>query len=98
MKQELLKGLSKEQIEKVKDCKNHEELLAVAKQEGIELTNEQLETISGGGACSSLARKCPECGEFFDFDSYGNRWVCRDCGCWWDDNGVLEHGKKYKGK
>jgi hypothetical protein len=34
MKKELLKGLSKEQIEKVKACKNHEELLALAKAEG----------------------------------------------------------------
>ena len=38
MKQELLKGLTKEQIAKVKACKNHEELLELAKKEGIELS------------------------------------------------------------
>ena len=53
MNKELLKGLSAEQIAKIKECKNHEELLALAKQEGIELTDEQLQVISGGGACSS---------------------------------------------
>ena len=41
---------------------------------------------------------CPECGEFFDIHSYGNRWECRDCGCWWDKKGIIEHGKKYKEK
>ena len=49
MKKELLKGLTKEQIEKVKKCKNQEELLALAKEEGVSLTEEQLAAISGGG-------------------------------------------------
>ena len=51
MKQELLKGLTEEQIAKVKACKNSEELLALAKEEGIELNEEQLAAINGG-ACS----------------------------------------------
>jgi hypothetical protein len=50
-KEELLKGLSEEQIKRVKSCKNSEQLLAIAKEEGIELTNEQLEAISGGITC-----------------------------------------------
>ncbi len=45
MREELLKGLTEEQISKVKECKSHEELLVLAKQEGIELTDEQLEAI-----------------------------------------------------
>ena len=40
MKQELSKGLTDEQIAKVKACKSHEELLALAKEEGVELTDE----------------------------------------------------------
>ena len=32
MRQELLKGLTEEQIAKVKACKNQEELLAIAKE------------------------------------------------------------------
>ena len=52
MKQELLKGLTKEQIAKVKACNNSDELLALAKTEGVELTDEQLKAVNGG-ACSS---------------------------------------------
>ena len=52
MREELLKGLTKEQIAKVKACKNTEELLKLAKEEGIELSNEQLEAVNGG-VCSN---------------------------------------------
>ena len=63
MKEELLKGLSEEQNAKVKACKNQEELLALAKQEGIELTDEQLAAVSGGGCSSTDTRKvCSHCG------------------------------------
>ncbi len=51
MRDELLKGLTKEQIAKVKACKNSEELLALARAEGIELSDEQLAAVSGG-VCS----------------------------------------------
>ena len=40
MKKELLNGLSEELIEKVKHCKTQDELLALAKHEGIELNDE----------------------------------------------------------
>ena len=50
---ELLKGLTAEQIEKARACKNAEELLELAKKEGIELTDEQLEAVSGGCGTSS---------------------------------------------
>ena len=52
MKNELLKGLTAEQIAKVKSCNNAGELLQLAKAEAIELTDEQLSAISGGG-CDS---------------------------------------------
>ena len=57
MRQELLNGLTKEQIDKIKACKNQEEMLALAKQEGVELTDEQLEAVSGG-ICTE---RCPNC-------------------------------------
>ena len=90
MKEELLKGLSKEQITKVKACKNQEELLALAKEEGIELTDEQLEVISGGGACSIISdigdylntEDCPECG-CNDVEMDGDNRVCKKCGYKW---------------
>ena len=45
MKEELLKGLTEEQVAKIKACKSQEEILAMAKQDGIELNDEQLEAI-----------------------------------------------------
>jgi len=40
MRKELLKGLSEEQIKKVEDCKSADEILNLAKAEGMELTDE----------------------------------------------------------
>ena len=61
---ELLKGLTAEQIEKARTCKNAEELLELAKKEGIELNDEQLEAVSGGCGTSSAEppKSCPNCG------------------------------------
>ena len=44
------KDLSPELQEKVKACETPEELLALAKAEGRELTDDELEAISGGWA------------------------------------------------
>lgn len=49
MKADLLKGLSAEQIAKVKEMNNVNDILRLAKEEGVELTDEQLQAISGGG-------------------------------------------------
>ena len=62
MRKELLKGLSEEQIKKVEACKSSEEILNLAKAEGIELTEEQLEAVSGGGCFRKSKVKCPKCG------------------------------------
>ena len=73
MQPELLKGLSEEQIAKVKACKNQEELLALAKQEGIELNDEQLEAVNGGCGTSTATKikigggVCPYCHRAFRF-------------------------------
>ena len=78
MKEKLLKGLSEEQISKFKNCSSTEEALALAKEEGIELTDEQLEVVSGGG-CSETntidprISVCPLCGSKDVFHIYG-RW------------------------
>ena len=53
MKKEVLAGLTEEQIAKARKCKNSDELLALAAAEEVELTDEQLRTISGGGVCST---------------------------------------------
>lgn len=82
MKEELLKGLNEEQINKLKACKTQEERLALAKEEGVELTDEQLEAVSGG-ACNSAGIPCPKCGsmdtiETIDFHK-GKIYYCNDC-------------------
>ena len=41
--------LTPEQIEKAKACTTVDELVALAAKEGVELSDEQLEAISGGG-------------------------------------------------
>ena len=90
MKDELLKGLSEEQIAKIKECKNTEEVLAIAKEEGIELTDEQLEAVSGG--CSKATIHCPNCGSTnltkrpigFAHRVSGYRLTCNDCLTKWE--------------
>ena len=87
MKQDLLKGLSEEQIAKVKECKNQEELLALAKAEGVELTDEQIEVVSGGGCFSTF--KCPNCGskDYRKLAIYQvsgcSTYHCNNCGHEW---------------
>ena len=66
MKKELLKGLTEEQIAKLKTCQSQEEILKVAKEEGVELTDEQLNSISGGGLLCSSDNNCPQCGAGYD--------------------------------
>ena len=53
--------LTPEQIEAAKACTTSEELVAFAKKEGLELTEDQLDAISGGGDWQDFAGKfqCP---------------------------------------
>ena len=96
MKEELLKGLTEEQIAKVKACKNHEELLELAKKEGIELTDEQLQAVSGGGVCSAVSElgdkinpfDCPKCGANSPIKD-GKQLTCKKCGYVWTDNSTV---------
>ena len=52
MREELFKGFTKEEIAKAKACESTSDLLQLAKDEGVNLTDEQLAAISGGG-CGS---------------------------------------------
>ncbi|MDY6430971.1 MAG: Nif11 family protein [Bacilli bacterium] len=85
MKEELLKGLSEEQIAKIKACKSQEEILKLAKEEGFELTDEQLEAVNGG-FCTDDTPKCPNCGSkhvsrLHVYD--GIDYNCRECYYTW---------------
>ena len=43
-----ISNLTPEQIEKAKACRNSNELFELAREEGIELNDEQLNAVSGG--------------------------------------------------
>ena len=90
MRKELLKGLSEEQIAKVRACKSQEELLAIVKTEGVQLTDEQLEAVNGG-FCSKTTEPCPKCGSTnIKKEHRGNDvhmhtvFICKNCGNEWD--------------
>ena len=46
--------ITPEQMEKARACKTTDELIELAKSEGIELNEEQLEALSGGSWVSCL--------------------------------------------
>ena len=58
MRNDLLKGLTPEQVAKAKACDDANDLLQLAKEEGVALSEEQLNAISGG-ACSGTTDKAP---------------------------------------
>ena len=60
-----IEDLSPEILEKAKACKTPEELAALAREEGVELSDEQLEAISGGSWCGGLCRN-NSCGGAFN--------------------------------
>jgi hypothetical protein len=43
-----------EQMEKARACKDASELIELANAEGVELTDEQIESISGGKWCTCM--------------------------------------------
>ncbi len=57
MREELLKGLTEEQIAKVREFDDVSDLIQLAKDEGVELTEEQLDAINGGGCGDSTKPK-----------------------------------------
>ena len=59
MRKELLNGLTEEQIKKVEACKSSEEILALAQSEGVQLSDEQLEAVSGGACQTPLPNDNP---------------------------------------
>lgn len=80
MREDLLKGLTEEQIAKVKACKNSEELLKLAKDEGVTLTDEQLDAISGGGCKVSISfKECPYCGSTWLSFVSRKKYKCMAC-------------------
>ena len=71
--------------EKLKTCKNQNDLLELAREEGVELTDEEIEQISGGGVWNH-PKSCPKCGKG-NIYHYGAQYYCRDCGHEWTEGG-----------
>ena len=57
MGNKLLTGLTEEQIASARECKSEEELLELARKEGVKLSDEQLAFVSGGGCGGSDKKK-----------------------------------------
>ena len=60
--------LSDEQKEQFKNCKDMDEVMKLANEENVELTNDQLEFLAGGGCtcencynkgCTRYGKACP---------------------------------------
>ena len=51
--------LTEEQKARVRECKTPEEMLALAKEEGYELSDEQLEGVAGGWDLTKVGGPCP---------------------------------------
>ena len=93
MRKELLKGLNEEQIEKASKCHSAEELLALAKNEHLELNEEQLAAVNGGcGDPSPRISTCPSCGaqvsgEYVETTPGDGRYhfICPNCNDSWKE-------------
>ena len=70
-------NVTKEQVARLKACESAEEVLALAKQEGIELTDAQLDAVSGGWGGDTP--NCPYCGSS-NVDDWGGTGSCNNCG------------------
>ena len=58
----MAKKLSKDSLERMQECTNAQEVMDILNEEGVELTDEQLEAVVGG---ISLDRILPILAEFF---------------------------------
>lgn len=72
---------SEEQLAKLKACNGPEDILALAKEEGYELTEEQLEAVSGGFFWDPEPTiTCPTCGKKFENPNHLVTMNCPHCG------------------
>lgn len=78
IKKKHIEGLTADQVARAEACDSPEELLELAKSEGVELTDEQLEAVAGG-TWEELWHSCPYC--FGPITDIGNGlFKCRKCG------------------
>ena len=73
--------LSTEQKEKVFACRTADDYIALAKAEGCELSDEEVEQVVGGGLWFPEVT-CPKCGAPAEKDCTGV-WHCTKCTFGW---------------
>ena len=75
--------LSPELQAKVEACTTPEELMKLAKAEGLEIPDEQLQEIAGGSwGGSETPAKCPQCGSAninISIEGRTRVFICREC-------------------
>lgn len=79
-------NLTNEQRKELGGCKTPEEILSLAQEEGVELSDEELQDMAGGdwNPVKEVLPKCPVCGSMavssFPVPCTGTlRCVCNDC-------------------
>ena len=84
-----LSDLTPEVREKVLGCETPEEILALAREVGHELTDEELEAVAGG-VVEWGSQQCPMCLQYDveeDTSVLGNTFYkCNSCGHRWTDD------------
>ena len=92
MNQKLLEGLTPEQVAKAKTRKSTDELLKLARDEGIQPNDDQLEAVSGSSRLTSFIDpyECPKCGSG-NIKKGGNTRKCKKCGHSWKEDSYNPH-------
>ena len=74
--------------EKLKSANSPEEILALAKEAGIKLSDDELEKVAGGAEWL-MGVKCPYCGKVGQLGTgvikTGDHYWCYSCGMGWDN-------------
>ena len=80
-----INDLTAEQLEKAKACASASELVELAKDEGVELADEDLERIAGGrnwdGSTTYYSLVCYSCNTRYEWEAEkGQPKFCPNCG------------------
>lgn len=74
--------LTPEQQAKVQQFESTEELLAFVENEGLEISDDELNGIAGGEGWGDRQRRCPIC-QSTGIDVYVDHFKCRKCNHEW---------------
>ena len=84
-------GMTPEQLERVKACETAEDILKLVSEEGYEISDAELEMVSGGswGGGGGSSKACPFCGSTDTYEDTKDKgtprtvMVCASCGMTW---------------